>query len=242
MYRTDMVTPAPTSWDVVFDPTAAQPYSGQDHRLRQPDLHRGRRAVPQDAQARAGHHRPLRADPAAVRRGRRAAQGSSARASASTGPPSRTRSTTSPTARPSSARPGRTSTTPSPASGVPVEASRAERGDDRLGRHLDAVDQGRAPELHAQVDGVDADPRGADAGRRVLRRGARQPQGVHSTSTPATAPTSCADFCTAYSVNDQLLQHHRVLEDPAAGLRRRRGADRASTTRVWTQKWTEIKG
>jgi putative spermidine/putrescine transport system substrate-binding protein len=29
LYRTDMVNPAPTSWDVVFDPTAAQPYAGK---------------------------------------------------------------------------------------------------------------------------------------------------------------------------------------------------------------------
>ena len=48
---------------------------GQGHRLRQPDLHRRRRPVPQGAQAGPGHHRSVRADPAAVRRGRRAAQG-----------------------------------------------------------------------------------------------------------------------------------------------------------------------
>ena len=29
MYRTDLVTPAPTSWNVVFDPTAAKPYEGK---------------------------------------------------------------------------------------------------------------------------------------------------------------------------------------------------------------------
>ena len=29
MYRTDSVTPAPTSWNVVFDPTAAAPYAGK---------------------------------------------------------------------------------------------------------------------------------------------------------------------------------------------------------------------
>ena len=29
MYRTDIVTPAPTSWNVVFDPTASQPYQGK---------------------------------------------------------------------------------------------------------------------------------------------------------------------------------------------------------------------
>jgi len=29
MYRTDVVTPAPTSWNVVFDPTASAPYQGK---------------------------------------------------------------------------------------------------------------------------------------------------------------------------------------------------------------------
>jgi putative spermidine/putrescine transport system substrate-binding protein len=29
MYRTDKVTPAPTSWNVVFDPTASKPYQGK---------------------------------------------------------------------------------------------------------------------------------------------------------------------------------------------------------------------
>ena len=29
LYRTDSVTPAPTSWNVVFDPTASQPYAGK---------------------------------------------------------------------------------------------------------------------------------------------------------------------------------------------------------------------
>jgi putative spermidine/putrescine transport system substrate-binding protein len=29
LYRSDMVTPAPTSWNVVFDPAAAQPYAGK---------------------------------------------------------------------------------------------------------------------------------------------------------------------------------------------------------------------
>jgi putative spermidine/putrescine transport system substrate-binding protein len=29
MYRTDVVKPAPTSWDVVFDPTASKPYQGR---------------------------------------------------------------------------------------------------------------------------------------------------------------------------------------------------------------------
>ena len=64
-----------TSWDVVFDPAKMASVQRQGHGLRQPHLHRGRGAVPQGAPAGAGHHRCLRADAAAVRRGRAAAQG-----------------------------------------------------------------------------------------------------------------------------------------------------------------------
>ena len=39
------------------------PVQGQGHRLRRPDLHRRRRAVPQDDQARAEDHEPVRARP-----------------------------------------------------------------------------------------------------------------------------------------------------------------------------------
>ena len=44
---------------------------GQGRCLRQPDLHRGRRGVPQGDAARPQDHRPVRADPGSVRRRRR---------------------------------------------------------------------------------------------------------------------------------------------------------------------------
>src|SRR5664279_4783782 len=43
---------------------------GQDHRLRQPDLHRRRGALPQDGQPVPRDHGPVRADPTPVRCGR----------------------------------------------------------------------------------------------------------------------------------------------------------------------------
>ena len=44
MWNPKIVTTAPTSWGAVFD--ANSPYKGEDHRVRLPDLHRRRRALP----------------------------------------------------------------------------------------------------------------------------------------------------------------------------------------------------
>ena len=50
MYNTDVVTPAPTSWDVIVRGGLA--VRGEGHRVRRPDLHRRRRDVPDGARAR----------------------------------------------------------------------------------------------------------------------------------------------------------------------------------------------
>ena len=62
----------PTSWDVVFDNADRVQRPGD--RLRQPDLHRRRGAVPARAPAGPRDHGSVRARPGAVRRGDRAAQ------------------------------------------------------------------------------------------------------------------------------------------------------------------------
>ena len=49
MYRTDIVTPAPDQLGRRLRPDRVAAVQGQDHRLRQPDLHRGRGALPQGA-------------------------------------------------------------------------------------------------------------------------------------------------------------------------------------------------
>ena len=65
-------SPAPKSWDVVFD--KAERLQRQGDRVRQPDLHRRRGAVPARAQAGARDRRSVRARPGAVRRRDRPAQ------------------------------------------------------------------------------------------------------------------------------------------------------------------------
>ena len=85
---------------------------GQDQRLRRPDLHRRRGRLPEDAPARTGDRRPLRAERRTVRSGGRTCSRNSAPTSANTGPTRRSRSPPSPTATAPSARPGSTSTSP----------------------------------------------------------------------------------------------------------------------------------
>ncbi len=60
MYNTDVVKNAPDSWGAVFAGRAG--VQGQGHRLRLPHLHRRRRAVPVEDQARAGHQGSVLAD------------------------------------------------------------------------------------------------------------------------------------------------------------------------------------
>ena len=79
---------------------------------------------------------------------------------------------------------------------------RAQRGDDRLGRHLDAGVEGQAPELHVQVDGLDG-------------HAARPGEVAEYFGEAPANPKACAeldeaygsygvkDFCTLYSVNDK---------------------------------------
>ena len=132
------VTPAPTSWDVVFDP-ASGGYSGhRSPRTTAPSTSPTRRCTSRRT-ARAGHHRSVRAHPDAVRRGGRAAQGRSTPFVGKYWACSAPRSTTSraaPRHRHDVAVPGEH------AQGEradPVEAIVPERGHDRLGRHVDDV-------------------------------------------------------------------------------------------------------
>ena len=104
---------------LMYDPTSSRDHrqlerrlrrrlglQGQGHGLQLRDLHRRRRALPDEDEARPQDHQPLRARRDPVQGGRRPAQGAARTSSASTGAPPRTRSTGSPTATWSSARRG----------------------------------------------------------------------------------------------------------------------------------------
>ena len=65
LYSTTTFTTAPTSWSVIYD----SKYKGKVTVPEQPDPDRRRGALPVEDEAEARHHRSLRADAAAVRRG-----------------------------------------------------------------------------------------------------------------------------------------------------------------------------
>ena len=60
MWRTDKVTPAPTQLECRLAGGLA--VQGQDHGVRQPDLHRGRRPLPDEDPARSRDHEPYELD------------------------------------------------------------------------------------------------------------------------------------------------------------------------------------
>ena len=105
MFNKDVVKPAPDSWGVVFDEELA--VQGQGHGVRQPDLHRGRRAVPEGDAAGPRDRQRLRARRQAVQRRGGPAEAAARRTSASTGPTTRRSRLPSRPATPWSARRGR---------------------------------------------------------------------------------------------------------------------------------------
>ncbi len=133
-----------------------------------------------------------------------------------TGRTTPTRSARTPAATSSSARPGRSRSTCS----RPMARRRGDhaRGrNDRLVGHLDDVRRGRAPELHAHVDGPHDVARGELAGDRLVRRGGDQPGGMRGCRGPLARPLR-----GAARRRRGLLGEHLVLEHAAGGLRRRR--------------------
>ena len=86
MWRTDRRTPAPTSWDVVFDPATSRPYKGKVTAYDCPIYIADAAALPhEDAQPELGITDPYALDADPVRRRGRPAEGPARPSSASTG-------------------------------------------------------------------------------------------------------------------------------------------------------------
>src|SRR5579859_776361 len=142
---------------------------GPGHRPGQPDPDRRRGAVPVQAQAGPGHHRPVRADPAAVQGGgepaRRAAPAD--REVLGPGLPGDLRlQERQRDHRRRLAVPGQHAQVRQ----VHDRVHDPERGSHRLGRHLDARGQGAPPELRVHVDAVHQHAEGPGRAGRQLRR------------------------------------------------------------------------
>ena len=154
MWNTDVVTTAPDSWSVVFDKNS--PVQGQGHRVRRADLHRRRRAVPQDRAARPRHRRSVLAQPEAVRRRRRAVEGSAL---------DHRRVLERLHQDPERVRAGHDGDRHHVAGHQEPGQQHRQAEDhhpegrlDGMERHLDGVVEGRSPELHVHVDGLHHQP------------------------------------------------------------------------------------
>ena len=111
MWNSDDVKPAPTSWDVMFDPKMAAQVQGQDQRRTTTRCYDRRRSgLPEIPPAGPGNRKPLRAQRRAVRTRRSTCSRNSSPTSANTGRTRRSRSRPSPAATSRSAPPGSTST------------------------------------------------------------------------------------------------------------------------------------
>ena len=174
MYNTKDFPTAPTSWSVIYDSKYKGKVTVPDNPIQIADA----ALYLEDHQAVAGHHRPVRADPAAVPGGGEPAGRSS-----------------SPLIKKywglasqeifdfknGNAIVGAAWPLPGQhAEGgqVPDRRHDPERGRDRLGGHLDARDQGAAPELRLHVDEVHQHAAGPGAAGRLLRRDAGQQAGL----------------------------------------------------------------
>ncbi len=217
LYSTDKVTPAPTSWSSIYD-TAVQ---GQDHDLRQLDLHRGRGPLPLEDEARPGDRRnPYELTTGAVRRRGRPAQAAAAAAEEATG---RSTSRRDPVLH---ERGRRTSAATWPyqvnmlqADKVPVKDLMPKEGATGWADTWMISSQGEAPELRVPLDEVHHLAGGAGPAGRSLRRDAGQPEGVRVTMDKLSAGS-----CEQYHADESrvVFGQHQVLEDADRRLRQRR--------------------
>ena len=120
-------------------------------------------------------------------------------------------------------------------------------GIDRLGRHLDDLGERPAPQLHAEVDGLDDAARGAGRGRRLVRRRRQQhdvlrrDQGLlvefYGKGADAAVDTVRYGFCG----DVEFLNSLYLWKTPLADCGDDRG-DVCMDYSEWTQAWTEIRG
>ena len=194
-----------------------RPLQGEDLGPRQPDADRGCGALPPGHRARSSDRRSVRADEAAVRRRRRAAQASASarqtllgvRHRADPGLPHGSRG----------CRFGLAVSGAGAAGGErPGSRVRAAGGLDGLGRQLDARGESRAPELRVQVAPVRLDgARPGDGGARAPRVSRESPRLQAARGGRGWALRDLPR-CRAALVHEAA----RLLEDARGRLRRQR--------------------
>ena len=183
-------------------PGAGVEVQGQDHGLRQPDLHRRRGAVPEGAPARSRHRRTRTSSTRSSSTPRSTCSSSSnanvgeywsdytKQISAFASGDSVVGTTWQVINHPAR----RTTVTPM------ATEHPARRGCDRLVRHLDDQFGGQAPELHVHVDGPHHQPEGQR--RRWPSGSARRPR----TRSPATPRRADHERITATSTTQRIQE------------------------------------
>ena len=120
---------------------------------------------------------------------------------------------------------------------VPVAETDPDRGRDRLGGHVDALRARQAPELRLQMGELGVEPESAGRAGDLLRRDARQHEGVPVHGRDQEGLVHRLPRERAGGV----LQQHQVLED--AGAREcGNGQNNCMDYSAWQQKWTEVTG
>ena len=115
-----------------------------------------------------------------------------------------------------------------------VTARQAEGGHDGLVGHVDDLHEGRASELHVPLDELHHLAGGEREGRRVLRRGAVEREGVrlHDEQEP------CDDY---HATDEAWWKDVYYWDTPKADCGDDRG-EVCKTYEDWQAAWTEIKG
>ena len=209
---------------------------GQGHGVRLADLHRRRRALPDEDQARPGHQEPVRAGRQAVRRRGRPAQDAEHRTSASTG---RT------TPRRSQAFKSGDSVVGTTWQIIANLAQADKKVRSRRSCPARARPAGRTPGWSPprakhptcclQVDGPDRLPEGERPGGRVVRRGA-------GPASPAPRPRD-KNFCTTFHADDEAyFDQVWYWTTPIAQCLDGRTNVTCKDYGEWTQAWTGDQG
>ena len=224
--------PRPTSWSVIYN----KKYTGQITVPDNPIQIADAALYLSKTQPKPRHHRPLRADPAAVQRGGHPAQAAAPADQEVLGP--RLAGDLAVPERHDRRRRG-VAVPDEHAGGGRREGRRhdPERGRDRLGRHLDARHQGAAPQLRLQVDAVGDDAEGPGGAGDLLRRDARPtrwPARSWTRSRRARAPRYHANAPEAY------FQTIKFWKTPLAQCGN--GKNDCVPFQQWVTAWTQIIG
>ena len=213
-------------------------HAGRRHGVgvRQPDLHRRRRAVPDGHPARPRDHQPVRARPGAVRRRRSTCSTSRSRSSASTGAIYTDQQAALEGGTVLAGTTWQVIVNLAQAERRHDRRRQARRGRHRVVRHVDALVEGGQPQLH-EACGWTGSPRRGPTPRSPSGSARRRATRCRA------ALTADPDHCAIFHAEDD----RRTGPTSGTGRRRPRTASTvaptssARRTPEWVDAWTELR-